>query len=231
MRFRWCPPGSFMMGSPKTEPGRRDDEVRHQVTLTKGFWMGETEVTQKQWMSVMGENPSRFKGDGLPVEQVSWEDCQRFVTKVNRELGFGLRLPTEAEWEYACRAGTVTAYSWGNILNGDKANCDGRHPYGTDTEGRYLERTVPVESYAPNVWGLYDMHGNVLEWCSDWYGDYPAGSVTDPTGPASGDFRVLRGGGWHSYAGSCRSASRYWNLPGFRINHGFRLVCSAGPCG
>ena len=234
MTMIYVAPGSFMMGSPETEEGRDDDETQHHVTLTKGYWLGETEVTQAQWESVMGSNPSRFKGASRPVEKVSWEDCQEFIAKVNREarrqFGGDVRLPTEAEWEYACRAGTQTAYSWGNSLNGDKANCDGNYPYGTTIKGTYKRETVNVCSYSPNVWGFYDMHGNVYEWCQDWYGKYPSGAVTDPTGSASGDNRVLRGGSWVSFARYCRSADRISSGPGSSGNYfGFRLCCSAGP--
>ena len=234
MTMIYVAPGSFMMGSPSTEEERSGDETQHHVTLTKGYWLGETEVTQAQWESVMGSNPSYFKGASRPVEKVSWEDCQKFIAKVNREarrqFGGDARLPTEAEWEYACRAGTQTAYSWGNSLNGDKANCDGNYPYGTTIKGTYKQETVNVCSYSPNAWGFYDMHGNVWEWCQDWYGGYPSGAETDPTGSASGDVRVLRGGSWNDDAGSCRSALRFRLRPGYRlINYGFRLACSALP--
>ena len=234
MTMIYVAPGSFMMGSPTTEKGRYYKETQHHVTLTKGYWLGETEVTQAQWESVMGDNPSYFKGASRPVENVSWEDCQEFIAKVNREaqrqLGGEARLPTEAEWEYACRAGSRTAYSWGNLLNGDKANCDGNYPYGTAIKGPYKAATVNVRSYSPNAWGFYDMHGNVYEWCQDWYGAYPSGAVTDPTGQASGDDRVLRGGGWSYDARDCRSASRDSGRPGFRYyNCGFRLCCSVLP--
>ncbi|MDO4575234.1 MAG: formylglycine-generating enzyme family protein [Planctomycetia bacterium] len=168
--FRWCPAGCFMMGSPSSELGRDDDETQHRVTLTKGFWMLETEVTQAMWESVMGDNPSYFKGSNLPVEKVSWDDCQKFCQKL-RSQGLNVQLPTEAQWEYACRAGTTTPFSFGSTLNGDKANCDGNYPYGASTEGTYLKKTAPVGSYSPNAWGLYDMHGNVYEWCADWKGD------------------------------------------------------------
>ena len=169
----------------------------------------------------MGSNPSRFKGDDLPVETVSWDDCQAFIKKVNAALGCGARLPTEAEWEYACRAGTTTAYFWGNALNGDRANCC----YGN-------AETTPVGKYGANPWGLCDMHGNVWEWCADWYGDYPTRGVVDPLGPASGDIRVLRGGCWIYGARYCRSANRRRCDPGDRnFNFGFRLCCSAGPRG
>ena len=237
MEMVWCPPGSFTMGSPTSEKGRDKDEKQHRVTLTEGFWMGKFEVTQHQWESVMGKrkclwwdvdnNPSWFKSPDCPVESVSWEDCQKFVAKVNATGKVRVSLPTEAQWEYACRAGTTTPYSFGSSLNGDKANCDGNYPYGTTVKGRCRGETVPVGSYAPNAWGLCDMHGNVWEWCSDWYGDYPAGSVSDPTGPASGASRVNRGGSWDNYARDCRSAYRNRDEPGDRISGlGFRLACS-----
>ncbi|MBR0237850.1 MAG: SUMF1/EgtB/PvdO family nonheme iron enzyme [Thermoguttaceae bacterium] len=223
--FRWCPAGTFIMGSPTSEEGRWDSEKQHLVTLTKGFWMMETEITQKQWKAVMGNNPSYFIGDDLPVENVSWNDCQEFCKKC-AQLGLPVQLPTEAQWEYACRAGSTTAYFWGNALNGDKANCDGNYPCGTTTKGKYLRRTTPVGSYAANAWGLYDMHGNVYEWCQDWYGDYPSGSVTDPVGPSSGSSRVIRGGGWDYDARDCRSAYRNYYEPDARHYLGFRCVRS-----
>ena len=237
MEMIYCPPGEFMMGSSATEEGRDDDETQHRVMLTKGFWLGKFPVTQWQWQSVMGGNPSKFTGDDvLPVECVSWNDCKRFIEKVKspvkQQLGGDARFPTEAEWEYACRAGTTTAYFWGNALNGDRANCEGREPCGTKTKGPYLKKTTPVGRYAPNPWGFHDMHGNVFEWCNDWAGYYPTGSVTDPIGPATGDRRVLRGGSWFDDARLCRSACRYWYFPSDRFNYcGFRLSCSAGPCG
>ena len=230
MEMIYVSPGSFMMGSPASEYGREEDpeEIQHSVTLTGGFWLGKYEVTQAQWVSVMGSNPSYFNGDSLPVENVSWNECKMFIEKVNAQLHCGARLPTEAEWEYACRAGTTTVYSWGNALNGDMANCNGKHPWGTTVKGRYRGETAPVGSYAANAWGFFDMLGNVEEWCNDWYGDYSADSVTDPMGAASSDIRVLRGGAWGSYACRCRSASRgRWGLPGSRDDrYGFRLCCT-----
>ncbi len=208
------------------------DTIGDAVTMTKGFWLGKYEVTQEQWQSVMGENPSYFKGARNPVENVSWEDCQKFIEKVNARLNCGARLPTEAEWEYACRAGTTTAYFWGNALNGDKANCDGNYPCGNTQKGRFLQRTTQVGSYDANPWGFYDMHGNVYEWCYDWYDkDYYKNSPTDdPQGLSSGVFRVLRGGSWFHPARFGRSADRLGNGPGRRgRNCGFRLCCSAGP--
>jgi len=237
MELIYVAPGSFMMGSPLSEIGRQDlkyfdVETQHRVTLTKGFWLGKYEVTQAQWRSVMGNNPSDCTGDSLPVENVSWDDCQEFIRRVNSQLNCYARLPTEAEWEYACRAGTTTAYSWGSSLNGDKANCNGNYPCGTAVKGPYRRKTAPVGSYAANAWGFFDMHGNVEEWCNDWYGVYPAGSVTDPMGPiARTGLRVLRGGSWYSHAEECRSANRRLGSPDSRSQfcRGFRLCCSALP--
>ena len=228
--FRYCPPGRFLMGSPEDEAECFEDETQHEVTLTRGFWLLDTSVTQRLWEAVTGENPSKFKGAAArPVEKVSWKDCDRFIENLNSSglAPEGLRydFPTEAEWEYACRAGARTPFSFGTALNGDKANCDGYFPYGTTDKGVFLEKTSPVKSYAPNAWGLYDMHGNVLEWCKDWYGEYPSGSVTDPQGSLSGSRRVLRGGCWFDYAEYCRSAYRSCCDPSGRGNSvGFRLA-------
>ena len=227
MEMIYVAPGSFTMGSPRSEKGRAKstDETQHRVTLTKGFWLGKYEVTQAQWKSVMGSNPSGFKGDNLPVENVSWNDCQEFIRKVNAEaksqFGGEARLPTEAEWEYACRAGSAGAYAGtGNI------NTMGWY------RGNSGKKTHPAGRMRSNAWGFYDMHGNVWEWCSDWYGAYAGGSVTDPAGGASGVNRVLRGGSWGDGARGCRSADRNWFSPGGRYRYiGFRLVCSAEPGG
>ena len=242
MTFCWCPATTseawkkitggddfYWMGSPESEPKRVSDETRHRVTLTKGFWMGKYEVTQRQWEGVMESNPSKFKSPDRPVEQISWDDCQAFIRQVNVAVRTTVSLPIEAQWEYACRAGTTTPFNFGSSLNGDNANCDGNYPYGATDKGRYRGKIAPVGSYAPNAWGLYDMHGNVWEWCQDWYGHY-SGDATDPTGPASGSFRVQRGGGWINSASCCRSASRCNDSPSFGDgNLGFRLCCSAGP--
>ena len=221
--FRWCPPtgeAGFMMGSPTNETDRDSDEKQHAVVLTKGFWLMETEVTQGLWQAVMGENPSSFKkGDDYPVEQVSWEDCDNFIKKLNAsgKLPQGLKaaLPTEAQWEYACRAGSRGAYAGDLLIMGWYEINSGN-------------TTHAVRQKKPNEWGMYDMHGNVWEWCADWndkdyYSAVAAGR--DPKGPgANGQNRVLRGGGWVSYARSCRSANRDGGRPGNRgIINGFRL--------
>ena len=228
--FRWCPAGKFIMGTPTSELWRDDDEKQHQVTLTKGFWMLEMPVTQEMWESVTGGNPSNFKDSGkLPAETVSWNDCQEYINKLNAlgmaPAGYRVSLPTEAQWEYACRAGTTTVYHFGNALNGDKANCDGNYPNGTETKGKYLRKTTVAGYYPANAWGLYDMHGNVREWCLDLYGDYPGDSVTDTAGPTTGSSRVLRGGCWYYSAKLCRSGNRLNDDPTTRSNrYGLRLA-------
>ena len=213
--FRWCPPGTFTMGSAEwtyREFGLWDNEKPHRVTLTKGFWMMETEVTQKQWKSVMGNLPNcGFNGDYLPVERVSWYDCLEFCRMCSR-LGLSVQLPTEAQWEYACRAGTASAYS---------GQLDEIAWYSSNSN----KKTHPVGTKKPNAWGLYDMLGNVLEWCADCFDDYPSGSVTDPTGPVNGAKRVFRGGSWRSEAQNCRSEYRTSNTPDYRFSIlGFRVL-------
>jgi formylglycine-generating enzyme required for sulfatase activity len=212
--LRWCPSGTFTMGSPASEEGRHISEMQYRVTLTKGFWMGETQVTQGLWKEVMGSNPSLNKsGDDYPVENVSWNDCQEFLRKLNArtpQSGLTWALPTEAQWEYACRAGSTGAYAGNGRL---------------DDMGWYIANsgntTHPVARKKPNAWGLYDMHGNVWEWCQN----DPFGAVTDPTGAVSGSDRVLRGGGYWGKPQFCRSAYRNWDSPGDRYwSHGFRLL-------
>jgi len=218
MEFVYIPPGTFMMGSPSNEKDRDKDERQHRVRLTRGFYMQTTEVTQRQWKAVMGSNPSRFKGDDLPVERVSWNDAQKFIRNLNRrEGGDKYRLPTEAEWEYACRAGTTTRFYFG-----DSESRLGEYAWYRNNSGG---RTHQVAEKKPNAWGLYDMHGNVWEWCRDWYGDYPSGSVTDPKGPSGGSDRVIRGGSWNNKPRHVRSAYRGRNVPGSRNPYlGFRLL-------
>jgi formylglycine-generating enzyme required for sulfatase activity len=216
MEFVAIPIGNFMMGSPVTEPDRGQDEVQHRVTLTHQIYMGKFEVTQKQWETVMGSNPSDHKkcGPDCPVENVTWYDVQNFLrrlTEVSPHSRF--RLPTEAEWEYACRAGTTTAYSTGASLTVKQACFDSKNG------------PKAVGSYAPNSFGLFDMHGNVWEWCEDWYGPYQQGDAVDPRGPSSGSKRVIRGGSWYFGADSARSALRYTHSPGDRgFSLGFRTV-------
>ena len=225
MKLRLIPAGEFMMGSPATESGRSDNETQHRVTLTKPFYLGVTEVTQEQYQKVMGTNPSQFQGPQNPVEKVSWTDAVEFCGKLSampaeKTAGHVYRLPTEAEWEYACRSGTTTAYSFG-----DDASRLGDYGW---FKGNSDSSTHPVGEKKPNAWGLYDMHGGVWEWCQDRYGAYPSGSATDPTGATSGSFRVLRGGGWINGARGCRSAIRYWGTPEGRGNDlGFRVLRSS----
>jgi len=225
MKLRLIPAGEFMMGSPETESERAGRETQHRVSITKPFYLGETEVTQEQYQKVMGKNPSHFKGPQNPVETVSWDDAVEFCRKLSampaeKTAGHVYRLPTEAEWEYACRTGTKTAYGFG-----DDASRLGDYGW---FRGNSDSTTHPVGEKKPNAWDLYDMHGNVWEWCQDWYGDYPSGSATDPTGATSGSSRVIRGGGWSFIAGYCRSAYRGWAPPEYRRSTlGFRVLRSS----
>jgi formylglycine-generating enzyme required for sulfatase activity len=224
--FCYCPPGSFTMGSPESEKNRSDNEGPVPVRITKGFWMARTECTQGQWEALMGSNPSQFKGAALPVEQVSWDDVQGFLAKLRQATtlpaGWKYALPSEAQWEYACRAGTSTVFSFGDTLTSGQANFNGKDPYGTAQTGVYLEKTAPAGSYPPNAWGLHDMHGNVWEWCADLYAKQLAGGA-DPAGAASGIHRVYRGGGWLFNAAYCRAASRSLSVPSYRgLSLGFR---------
>ncbi len=227
MEFIYIPPGTFMMGSPINEFGRDKDEKQHRVTLTKGFYMQVTEVIQGHWMAVMGNSPSYISncGDNCPVKDVSWDDAQKFVRQLNQLEGENnYRLPTEAEWEYACRAGSTTAFANG-VISELECGYDPRLDAIGWYCGNVIKKTHPVAQKNPNAWGLYDMHGNVFEWCQDWYGDYPSGSVTDPTGPLNGSYRVFRGGGLNFGARLCRSADRLSFTPGYRLNYiGFRIL-------
>jgi formylglycine-generating enzyme required for sulfatase activity len=230
MKFVLIPQGSFTMGSPTEEPGRGNDEKQHEVAITKPFYLQTTEVTQSQWKKVMGDNPSKFKdcGENCPVETVSWIDANNFIEKLNQVEGINkYRLPTEAEWEYACRSKTATPFFTGNCISIDQANYNGNYPGKNCAKGEYRKKTVKVGSFQPNAWGLYDMHGNVWEWVQDWYGEYPSDSVADPKGPPTGARRVVRGGGWNDYAFGCRSAIRLSNSPGnCNFILGFRLARS-----
>jgi formylglycine-generating enzyme required for sulfatase activity len=242
MTFNLIPAGTFMMGSPETELNRHDDEIHHQVTLTQDYYMQTTEVTQGQWRAVMGQNPSHFQncGDNCPVESVSWNDIQEFLRRLNAQIEdeYEYRLPTEAQWEYAARAGSDSAFCEGDItepsgndpilntLGWYDENSDAGYSGCSERDGRCIG-PQPVGGKSANDWGLFDMHGNVGEWCSDWYSDYPSDSVTDPLGPTSGDGRVLRSACWYSVAVDCRSAIRFWEDPGYRNSDGgFRLAAS-----
>jgi formylglycine-generating enzyme required for sulfatase activity len=230
-QLRWIPPGTFRMGSPPGEAERSNDEIQHEVTLTQGFWLADTACTQALWQAVMGSNPSRFTGAERPVERVNWEEVQGFLERLNAALADdAFRLPTEAEWEYACRAGTTTPFWFGAQITPAQVNYDGNYPYAGGRRGVYRAETVPVTALPCNGWGLYQMHGNVWEWCQDWYGTYPSRPVTDPVGPAAGENRVLRGGSWFNYGRSVRSAVRFAFHPGSRSDDiGFRLARGQGP--
>jgi formylglycine-generating enzyme required for sulfatase activity len=258
--------GTFVMGSPCSESDRRDNESpQHQATVSS-FYMGKYAVTQKEYQTVTGANPSDFKEDNLPVEQVSWYDAVKYCNARSLSDGLeavyfinqdkvdpdntgdrdpfkwlvtwnkranGYRLPTETEWEYACRAGTTTPFFMGNNITTDDANYDGNYPYNGNEKGLYRETTVPVGSFMENAFGLYNMHGNVYEWCWDWAGDYPCNARTDLSGPLSGSQRILRGGSWGSNALILRSAFRNYANPSHKTHYfGFRLVldarCSGG---
>jgi uncharacterized repeat protein (TIGR02543 family) len=275
--------GTFMMGSPESEPGRPNDdsiagdnEIRHQVTLTKGFYMARYPVTQAQYEAVMGENPSVYRPGGagayyvtglntgtFPVENVSWYDALVFCNKLSVREGLtpaysiegstdpadwwevptysdetwnavtivadstGYRLPTEAQWEYACRAGTTTAFNWGtNNIDDSKANYDAGYVDDMNTvAGTYLQRTTGVGTYAANAWGLYDMHGNVWEWCWSGYGNHSGEAQTDPEGQSTGYKRIWRGGSFYHYGKSSRSAARGYKDPYVRLDYiGFRII-------
>ena len=248
LELMWIPPGEFMMGSPESETGRNDDEgPQHIVRITKGFWIGKYEVTQAQWQAVMGGKSSRFNNgknethedtSTHPVDKVAWNEAQEFLRNIYQNTGFQFRLPTEAEWEYACRAGMETAFYYGNSLSSSQANFDGNYPFGGASKGPYLRKTVSVYSYKPNAWGLYNMHGNVWEWCQDWYGEnyYQNSPVNDPPGPSVSSTsrlawsegnkgRVQRGGSWFYRSARCRSASRSCFPPNGRRNgFGFRVI-------
>ncbi len=230
MEMVYIPAGSFLMGSPSSEVAREpDEEPQHQVTIGEGFYMGRYEVTQAQWRALMGRNPSYFRNCGrCPVEGVSWNDARAFIRKLNARRGrFTYRLPTEAEWEYACRAGTTTPFAFGSSLSSRQANFNG-FPYGGAAEGVNRRRTTTVGSFRPNAWGLYDMHGNVWEWCEDWHNYNYDGAPADGSAWLSVGlrrFRVLRGGSWNDRGYYLRSAERGGEASGSRRGvYGFRIV-------
>ena len=231
------PGGTFSMGSPASEADRYDNESpQHWVTVS-AFYMGKYVVTQAQWKAVaslakvnqdLNPDPSDFKGANRPVEQVNWEDAIEFCARLSKKTGKKYRLPSEAEWEYACRAGTSTPFHFGETITPDLVNYDGNNPYASAPKGKYREQTTDVGSFPPNAFGLYDMHGNVWEWCQDvWHENY-AGAPTDGSAWEKGgdsECRVLRGGSWNLDAGYCRCAARDWFLPGSRWGYyGFRVA-------
>ncbi|MDO4725827.1 MAG: SUMF1/EgtB/PvdO family nonheme iron enzyme [Porphyromonadaceae bacterium] len=226
--FVEIPGGTFTMGSPDNEPIRDKDEPQHSITLSS-FYMGKYEVTQAQWKAVMGKdnNPSFFKGDNLPMEMVSWEDTQLFINKLNELTKKEYRLPTEAEWEYACRAGTTTPFYTGDNITTDQANYNGEGSYNNNPIGENRQKTTEVGTFSPNAWGLYDMSGNIWEWCNDWYDKFYYGisPESNPIGPETGTERVIRGGSWRNYAQYLRSANRSSDrVRGKGNDCGFRLV-------
>jgi len=203
------------------------EQGQHRVRITRPFYLGKHQVTQEQWARVMGNNPSYFRGAKHPVEMVNWDDCQAFVKNLNETFTGRLecRLPTEAEWEHACRAGTDTPFWFGDQITTDLANYNGDYPWDGQ-KGQNRGKTLPVGSFQASPWGLYDVVGNVWEWCQDWYGPYTKDAQTDPAGPDKGSLRVLRGGSWHGRPGRCRSAYRgYYYHPSYRyFNFGLRLL-------
>ncbi|MFN5274529.1 MAG: formylglycine-generating enzyme family protein [Planctomycetota bacterium] len=232
MKLVRIPKGTFMMGSPESDLNRQNNETQHEVTISKDFYLGVHDVTQAQYEKVIGKNPSHFQGAvvsnenaDIPVENVSWDDAVEFCKKLSdlpeeKKAGRLYRLPTEAEWEYACRAGSKTAYSFDDE--------EGLLPEYGWFKRNSSNRTHTVGLLESNAWGLYDMHGNVWEWCSDRYGEYPKGAVSDPTGPKEGSFRVLRGGSWNDGAARCRSASRIREHASRLFgNCGFRVALSS----
>jgi formylglycine-generating enzyme required for sulfatase activity len=261
----WCPPGEFVMGSPASEEGRDEDETQHGVKLTRGFWLAKTETTQGQWESVMGTDVAALKASGVKDQTfgevnatgrdvamyfTNWEDAQAYLAKLNGNnplpAGWKWDLPTEAQWEYACRAGTETATYYGALSIKGKNNAPALDPiawYGGNSSVGYTDKGLDTSGWEEkqypggtagarevglkkaNDWGLHDMHGNVFEWCRDWYGDYPSGVATNPTGATTGSHRVVRGGSWFNYAAYCRSANRYWFTPDNRSDLlGFRVA-------
>ena len=230
LALAWIPPGEFEMGA---HGGPSTEEPAHKVSFAHGFWMGQYEVTQAQWELVMGSNPAHFKGAKNPVEQVSWDECQEFLRRLNQIAPtnqlLSFRLPSEAEWEYACRAGTTTMVHYGDNLDSGKANFNGNYPAGEGAKGEDRQKTVPVGFFPPNAWGLYDMHGNVWEWCEDCYHENYVNAPLDGTAWLAplGSNRIARGGAWIATADCCLSSHRFWLNPNARRNFlGFRVAAA-----
>jgi formylglycine-generating enzyme required for sulfatase activity len=221
--------GRFTIGSPANELGRGNDETNHDVTINRAFFLGKNEVTQQEWRAVMGMNPSRFVdcGPRCPVENVTYAEVQQFLAALNQQADKQLvyRLPTESEWEYACRAGSVTPFFTGDLITTTQANYNGKETYGKMPSGQFRQRPTRAGGFPGNTWGFQDMHGNVAEWTDDWYGPYPADDAIDPTGPPSGEARVVRGGSWKSSAAAARCAARSSRDPNTRdASVGFRVA-------
>jgi formylglycine-generating enzyme required for sulfatase activity len=246
MRLVLIPPGEFLMGSPETEEGRGEYEgPQHQVKITRAYYMGIYHVTKDQYAAFIndsGYKPKPVDGDDKgyndwksvgfeqagdhPVVNVSWSDARAFCKWLSKKEGKTYRLPTEAEWEYACRAGTTRPFAFGETISTNDANYDGNSVYGDGKKGEYRQKTTPVGSFKPNAWGLYDMHGNAWEWCQDGFEerDYQKSPVVDPTGPEKSSFRVIRGGGFRTCPGNCRSAFRWGSMDEGDTASGFRVV-------
>ena len=222
------PSGTFLMGW--ADARNHDESPAHQVTISRGFLIGKYEVTAGEWKTVMGKEPPGFTADYLPAQFITWNDAQEFIRRLNQKNdGYIYRLPTEAEWEYACRAGTKSAFSFGDTISTDQANYNGNTVFGNGQKGVYRERPVPVGSFPANAFGLCDMHGNCNQWCQDWYDHnyYRKSPRNDPVNETASAMRVLRSGSWGSYPGICRSAHRSGSTPDYRNNTiGFRVVMS-----
>ncbi|HLX63893.1 MAG TPA: bifunctional serine/threonine-protein kinase/formylglycine-generating enzyme family protein [Planctomycetota bacterium] len=228
--LKLLPAGSFLMGSPDNEQGRARDEALHRVTIGKPFYVAQFAVTQEQYEAVTGENPSQFRGGALPVEGVAWVDAAKFCELVLPFAPHAVKLPTEAQWEYACRAGSRTPFHFGTTIGTDLANYDGTYAYGFGAVGHNRKKTTFAGTFKPNAFGLYDMHGNVWEWCQDYYNEmwYRNSPELDPTGPSAGKAHVLRGGSWLNPPADCRSANRGRLVPNYRgANVGFRIVMAS----
>ncbi|MBD2625814.1 formylglycine-generating enzyme family protein [Anabaena variabilis FACHB-164] len=226
------PGGKFLMGSPASEKDRESDESpQHEVTVP-GFFMGRYEVTQAQYQAIIGSNPSNFKGENRPVEQVSWDDAVKFCQALTERTGKTYRLPSEAEWEYACRAGTTTPFYFGESITPELVNYNSNIPYAAAPKGKYRQQTTEVGIFPPNSFGLYDMCGNTWEWCQDYYQNNYTGTPNDGRAwlkTISKEYRLMRGGSWSRAASGCRSANRHWHSPDARGNHyGFRVVVIVG---
>ncbi len=225
LRMRWIKPGTFLMGSPEEEPYRNHNENQREVTVSKGFWFADTACSQELWQIIMENNPSYCKGSRKPVENVSWNDCKEFLDKINIYLkNLALSFPSEEQWEYTCRAGTTTSFSFGINITPDLVNYNGKYPYLGNENGLNREETVEIKSLPPNQWGMYEMHGNVWEWCVDLFGKYNTDIMVEGIQTTENQYRVLRGGSAYSNATNCRSAARSkfhfsdrYNRNGFRF--------------